>query len=96
MLHRFRAHVKSNRTFTGIGGRLQKLTTLSDFPIDIGGEWIHVDPSILNEIYDDPLKKVTDYVATVPYIDTYFELDGSSWQESDYPDKDFKFVNYTW
>ena len=26
------------------GGRLKKDTTLADFPIDLGAEWIHSDP----------------------------------------------------
>ena len=36
-----------------IGGRIRKDDALSDFPIDVGAEWIHgkVD-KILNEIVD--------------------------------------------
>ena len=30
------------------GGRLKKDTTLADFPIDIGAEWIHSSPIVLN------------------------------------------------
>ena len=32
------------------GGRLKKDTTLADFPIDLGAEWIHSDPIVLNKI----------------------------------------------
>ena len=32
------------------GGRLKKDTTLADFPIDIGAEWIHSNPRVLNVI----------------------------------------------
>ena len=32
------------------GGRLKKDTTLADFPIDIGAEWIHSNPNVLNVI----------------------------------------------
>jgi monoamine oxidase len=32
------------------GGRLKKDTTLADFPIDIGAEWIHSNPMALNVI----------------------------------------------
>ena len=32
------------------GGRLEKNTTLADFPIDIGAEWIHSNPLVLNRI----------------------------------------------
>ena len=30
------------------GGRLKKDTTLADFPIDLGAEWIHSNPKVLN------------------------------------------------
>ena len=32
------------------GGRLKKDTSLADFPIDIGAEWIHSNPKVLNVI----------------------------------------------
>lgn len=32
------------------GGRLKKDTTLADFPIDLGAEWIHSNPIVLNKI----------------------------------------------
>ena len=32
------------------GGRLKKNETLADFPIDIGAEWIHNQPAILNRL----------------------------------------------
>jgi monoamine oxidase len=32
------------------GGRLKKDTTLADFPIDLGAEWIHSNPKVLNVI----------------------------------------------
>jgi hypothetical protein len=82
--------------YKGIGGRLQKLTSLADFPIDIGGEWIHVDPIILNEIYDDPAVFATDSIETVPYDTTFVEYEEGEWYTSDWVSTDFKFVNYTW
>ncbi len=33
-----------------IGGRVQKLEGFADFPIDIGAEWIHTNPSILSTL----------------------------------------------
>ncbi|MEM1320672.1 MAG: NAD(P)/FAD-dependent oxidoreductase [Bacteroidota bacterium] len=37
------------------GGRVKKLNKgFADFPIDLGGEWIHTDPSILATLIDDP------------------------------------------
>ncbi|HAA15884.1 MAG TPA: hypothetical protein DCE41_30905, partial [Cytophagales bacterium] len=32
------------------GGRLKKITGLADFPIDLGAEWIHNMPGILNKL----------------------------------------------
>ncbi|MEM9546226.1 MAG: NAD(P)/FAD-dependent oxidoreductase [Bacteroidota bacterium] len=36
------------------GGRVKKAQNFVDFPIDLGGEWIHTDPSILAKLYNDP------------------------------------------
>ncbi|MEM9836326.1 MAG: NAD(P)/FAD-dependent oxidoreductase [Bacteroidota bacterium] len=35
------------------GGRVKKATNLADFPIDLGAEWIHTDPSILAKLNND-------------------------------------------
>lgn len=32
------------------GGRLKKADGFADFPLDLGAEWIHTEPSILNQI----------------------------------------------
>lgn len=34
------------------GGRVKKAADFADFPIDLGGEWIHTDPSILAKLYN--------------------------------------------
>jgi len=36
------------------GGRLKKNDVFSDFPIDLGAEWIHEDKSILNYLINQP------------------------------------------
>ncbi|CAB9514645.1 Peroxisomal N(1)-acetyl-spermine/spermidine oxidase [Seminavis robusta] len=79
-----------------IGGRLQKLEGFADFPIDIGGEWIHVPPSILDEIYNDPNENPTDTIETVQYIQTYEEWEDEEWNTYDLWNTDYKFKNYTW
>lgn len=38
----------------GIGGRVRRHKGLAEFPIDLGAEWIHQDPSILADLVDDP------------------------------------------
>ncbi len=35
------------------GGRVKKANNFVDFPIDLGGEWIHTDPSILAKLIND-------------------------------------------
>lgn len=39
------------------GGRVKRIDGFADFPIDIGAEWIHVDPSILADIINNPDEK---------------------------------------
>jgi len=36
------------------GGRVKKAADFVDFPIDLGAEWIHTDPSILAKLNNDP------------------------------------------
>lgn len=79
------------------GGRLKKNDQLADFPIDLGAEWIHEDPAILETIVgeDGPIE-----IETIVYnpreffywngrelIDVSNELDG--YQE-------YKFADTTW
>jgi len=35
------------------GGRVKKIEGFADFPIDLGGEWIHTDPSILSQLLNN-------------------------------------------
>ncbi len=35
------------------GGRVKRLDGFADFPIDLGGEWIHTDPAILSDLLGD-------------------------------------------
>lgn len=35
------------------GGRVKRLDGFADFPIDLGGEWIHTDPAILSDLIAD-------------------------------------------
>lgn len=39
------------------GGRLKKAANFTDFPLDLGAEWIHVDPQVLSEITNKPIDK---------------------------------------
>lgn len=76
-------------------GRIKKLENFTNFPIDIGAEWIHVDPSILTTIVNDA--DVTVDVQTKAYTPSYFEWDGEQLNEASLPRvDDHKFVNYSW
>ena len=75
-------------------GRIKKLDNLTNFPIDIGAEWIHVDPSILTTIVND--ENVAVDVETTPYQPDFFVWDGAQLNEEPLGDNDYKFVNYTW
>lgn len=48
-----------------LGGRLLKTDDFASFPIDLGGEWIHVKPSVLDEILQDDINH--DIFKTVRY-----------------------------
>ena len=37
------------------GGRLKKAADFTHFPIDLGAEWIHVEPKVLTEIANKPI-----------------------------------------
>ena len=43
-----------------LGGRLKKDTTLADFPIDLGAEWIHSNPVVLNRMKGKPGDEVEE------------------------------------
>ncbi len=47
------------------GGRMREATDFADFPIDLGAEWIHEDPSVLTQIVQDDT--VTVDVETIVY-----------------------------
>lgn len=80
-----------------LGGRLRKSEGLADFPIDLGGEWIHVDTSILDEIVDDPTVSVDVETIRHSYGPT-FVWTGLFWVPVPYSrfSLDSLFVNYTW
>jgi len=57
------------------GGRLKKDTTLADFPIDIGAEWLHSAPITLNKLKGKPGKEIDEVL--IPYhLDSTASWDG--------------------
>ncbi len=47
------------------GGRIKEIEGFADFPIDLGGEWIHTKASILSDLLND--NTVTDKIEIINY-----------------------------
>ena len=85
------------------GGRLEKDTTLADFPIDLGAEWIHNQPTILNRLIGMSGDSVEEEL--IPYhLESAYNWDGSNYEKVEKKDLDnqfdffpeYKFKRYTW
>lgn len=62
------------------GGRLKKDTTLADFPIDIGAEWIHSAPIVLNKLKGKKGEKIDEEI--IPYhLEESYDWDGKKLRE---------------
>jgi monoamine oxidase len=68
LLNRRGVEVEVLEALPGPGGRIRHNVDFADFPISLGGEWVHVDGSILAEIVDDPTAEITS--ALIPYDDS--------------------------
>ena len=85
------------------GGRLKKNTTLADFPIDIGAEWIHSAPLVLNKMKGKAGVQIEEELIPYHLEDTY-EWDGQKYEKTSQDQNDFmykflpesKFKNSTW
>jgi monoamine oxidase len=77
-----------------IGGRLKKApSSFANFPIDLGGEWIHVHPRVLNEItWDNPYRGTTYLYKPTQYV----EWNGKGWTREALTATDYRFKNGTW
>jgi len=85
------------------GGRLKKDTTLADFPIDIGAEWIHSNPKVLNIIKGKTGNQIDEEL--IPYkLESGAKWDGKSLKPVSKSSLNFiynfmpesKFKNSTW
>tara|TARA_Y100000385_G_scaffold207901_1_gene215577 strand:- start:746 stop:1957 length:1212 start_codon:yes stop_codon:yes gene_type:complete len=85
------------------GGRLQKDTLLADFPMDLGAEWIHNQPGILNKLIGLPGDWTSEEL--IPYhLESAFSWDGQDYAQTDKEELDaffnffpeYKFKNSTW
>ncbi len=85
------------------GGRLKKDTTLADFPIDIGAEWIHSSPLVINVIKGKSGSEVDEEL--IPYkLNSAVNWDGTTLKAVSKSELNFrynfmpesKFKNSTW
>jgi monoamine oxidase len=85
------------------GGRLQKDTLLADFPMDLGAEWIHNQPGILNKLIGLPGDWTSEEL--IPYhLESAFSWDGQDYAQTEKEELDaffnffpeYKFKNSTW
>jgi len=85
------------------GGRLKKNTTLADFPIDIGAEWIHSAPIVLNKMKGKAGSEIDEEL--IPYhLEETYEWDGQKYEKNSQALNNFmynfmpesKFKNSTW
>ena len=79
------------------GGRMKRTKDFADFPIPLGGEWLHVEKGVLGEIVND--SSVSINVATTPY-DPNVDYGLFEGQQVSVEDIGFtidqKFINSTW
>ncbi|RNC87862.1 MAG: amine oxidase [Winogradskyella sp.] len=79
------------------GGRMKRTLDFVDFPIPLGGEWLHVEKGVLSEIINDPSVPIN--VKTKPYdMDVDYALyEGEEVYLKDIGFKiDQKFINSSW
>ncbi len=80
------------------GGRIKKLDSFVDFPIDLGGEWIHTDPKVMVDLIDDEEVKVDiDIITYNPksiYVQKEQELVRRNFTSHFY--SEYKFKSTTW
>lgn len=57
LLKKYGVDFKILEAASAYGGRLKKSESFTDFPLDLGAEWIHVNPKVLDEIANKPIDK---------------------------------------
>ena len=80
------------------GGRVKRTTGFADFPIDLGGEWIHQHPSVLARLISNPsIDADVDIIAYSPetvYNWKNGKLKKQNWASNFY--SEYKFKSTTW
>ena len=80
------------------GGRIRRLDGFTDFPIDLGAEWIHSDPSVLADIVNDTQSNAQVEFVTYNPKTIYTYKNGKykrqNWVHNFYTE--YKFKSTTW
>ena len=80
------------------GGRVREVTNFADFPIDLGAEWIHTDPTILSRLLSDSSVNaevdIINYSPETLYIWKNGKLKKRNFFTNFY--SEHKFKNTTW
>ena len=83
---------------TNFGGRVREIEDFADFPLDLGAEWIHAEPSIFSTLLDDQsLEKEIELIEYSPQTISIWEKDvlrNRDFVSSLY--SEYKFKNTTW
>ena len=82
------------------GGRIKHTRDFADFPISLGGEWIHVNSTILQEAVNDSSTQITTQTQGYDVNDQQAFFDGNNLTYSslgtDGAGIDHKFINSSW
>ncbi len=80
------------------GGRVKRIDNFADFPIDLGGEWIHTEPSIFAKLLNEPATngniELIRYSPDSIYTWHNNKLSSHNWASNFYGE--YKFKNSTW
>ena len=97
LLHQRGIEVQVLEASSEYGGRMRTTNDFADFPISLGGEWLHVGRGVFDEIVNDASKEVT--IETTPYdpaVD-YGLFEGQQVSVSDIGFTiDQKFIDASW
>ncbi|MEO1054686.1 MAG: NAD(P)/FAD-dependent oxidoreductase [Bacteroidota bacterium] len=83
---------------SNLGGRMKRVESFADFPIDLGAEWIHESPSVLADIINNPQVEANlDFIVYNPQeVKTYNDGNLSDLNISSSFYSEYKFESTTW
>jgi len=98
LLQRYGVDFQIIEASSNYGGRVKRTDTFTDFPIDLGGEWIHDNPSILAQLINNP--GVNANIDVVTYNPKTFQFwDNGKLKQRNFARhfySEYKFKSTTW